>query len=134
MAVNNGDEGDGDVCVGVPGAADWTFVEVAEGATVIVAVLPPIVNNTAAELLGPQPLSPKKSTNCDAADDWNELELAVAALRIENAGVTTTEEPDHVLHVVSPPSVCISRNALATAKRVVVVSLLKSFRKLRTAG
>ena len=105
MAVN---EGDSDVCVGVPGAANWTFVEVVEGATVIVAVLPLIANSTAAELLALQPLSPKKSMNCDAADDWNELELAVAALRIENAGVTPTEEPDLVLHVVSSSNVCIT--------------------------
>ena len=92
----------------MPATADWTSVEVVEGATVIVAVLPLIFNNTAAELLTPQPLSPKKSMNCDAADDWKKLELAVAALRIENAGVTPIEEPDDVSHVVSSPNVRIS--------------------------
>ena len=97
--VNNGNDSDNDVCVKVPATAEWTSVEVVEGATLIVAVLPLILNNTVAVLLTLQPLSPKKSMNCDAADDRKELELAVAALKIVNAGVTPLEVPDNLMHV-----------------------------------
>ena len=93
--VNKGDDNDSDFCVKVPATAEWTSVEVVEGATLIVAVLSLILNNTVAVLLTPQPLSPKKSMNCDAADDRKELVLAVAALKIVNAGVTPVEELDN---------------------------------------
>ena len=85
----------------MPATAEWTSVEVVEGATLINAVLPLILNNTVAVLITPQPLSPKKSMNCDAADDRKVLVLAVAALKIVNAGVTPVEELDNTKHVAS---------------------------------